>query len=371
MKNKPTNDDVQVKKQGNTSTWIVRISWGVAVFMLAIMTALVIYRAPVVFSAFYPESTVVPTAEAGETSIPQAADAGLPDFMPDIQMISVSRDTNTHTIIPSKARSEPTTYTVQKGDSLFGIASKYDLKPESVLWANYDTLNDDPHSISVGQDLVIPPIDGILYTWNEGDSIEQVAAEFQAEPSDILNWSGNKLDITNPVVETETEIMIPDGYREFKQWVVETYWRPNAGASQTIAGAGGCTITGGTGAYGTGYFVWPAVNHFLSGNDYWSGHLGIDIAAGEGAAIYAADSGVVVYAGPIGGGYGNMIMIDHGNGYHSLYAHLSVVSVYCGQSVYQGSVIGLAGSTGNSTGAHLHFEIRLNGGFINPWYVLP
>ena len=106
--------------------------------------------------------------------------------------------------------------------------------------------------------------------------------------------------------------------------------------TQTIAGAGGCTHLLGGGAVGTGYFVWPAVNHFLSGNDYWSGHLGIDIAAGEGAAIYAADSGVVVYAGAIGGGYGNMIMIDHGNGYHTLYAHLSVVSVYCGQSIYQG-----------------------------------
>ena len=244
------------------------------------------------------------------------------------------------------------------------------MNPESVLWANYDSLNDDPHSISVGQDLIIPPINGILYTWKEGDTIEEVADEFNADPDDILNWSGNKLDVTNPVIEPETEIMIPDGSREFKQWIVETYWRPNAGASQTIAGAGGCTLTGG-GAIGTGYFIWPAVNHFLSGNDYWSGHLGIDIAAGEGAAIYAADSGVVVYAGAIGGGYGNMVMIDHGNGYHSLYAHLSVISVYCGQSVYQGSLIGLAGSTGNSTGAHLHFEIRLNGGFINPWYVLP
>lgn len=370
MKSKPATEKVQGEEKSSFQTWLIRISWGASVFMLVLMTALVIYRAPVVFSAFYPEDNPEPMPEITEASIPVAGDAGLPDFSPEVQMISVNRDTNTHTIIPSKARTEPTTYTVQKGDSLFGIASKYDLKPESVLWANYATLNDDPHSISVGQDLVIPPIDGILYTWKEGDTIEQVASEFEANPSDILNWSGNKLDITNPVVETETEIMIPDGWREFQQWVVETYWRPNAGASQTIAGPGGCTISGG-GAYGTGYFVWPAVNHFLSGNDYWSGHLGIDIAAGEGAAIYAADSGVVVYAGPIGGGYGNMIMIDHGNGYHSLYAHLSVVSVYCGQSVYQGNVIGLAGSTGNSTGAHLHFEIRLNGGFINPWYVLP
>ena len=66
-----------------------------------------------------------------------------------------------------------------------------------------------------------------------------------------------------------------------------------------------------------------------------------------------------------------MIMIDHGNGYHTLYAHLNNTLVYCGQSVSRGQMIGNAGSTGNSTGPHLHFEVRYNGGFINPWYVLP
>jgi len=90
----------------------------------------------------------------------------------------------------------------------------------------------------------------------------------------------------------------------------------------------------------------------------------------QGDAIFASDSGVVIYAGAISGGYGNMVMIDHGNGYQTLYAHLSTINVSCGQSVYQGQVIGGCGSTGNSTGAHLHFEIRLNGGFINPWLVI-
>ena len=90
-----------------------------------------------------------------------------------------------------------------------------------------------------------------------------------------------------------------------------------------------------------------------------------------GDNVYASDSGVVVYSGGISGGYGNMIMIDHGNGYQTLYAHLSAVSVRCGSSVYQGSVIGSAGSTGNSTGPHLHFEVRFMGGFLNPHYVLP
>ncbi|MCK5430763.1 MAG: M23 family metallopeptidase, partial [Anaerolineales bacterium] len=96
-----------------------------------------------------------------------------------------------------------------------------------------------------------------------------------------------------------------------------------------------------------------------------------DIAAGDGAQIYAADSGVVVFSGWATGGYGYMIMIDHGNGYQTLYAHLSSVNVSCGQSVGRGQTIGYSGNTGNSTGAHLHFEVRFQGGFVNPWYVLP
>jgi murein DD-endopeptidase MepM/ murein hydrolase activator NlpD len=125
------------------------------------------------------------------------------------------------------------------------------------------------------------------------------------------------------------------------------------------------------GAYGTGSFVWPTAGHTLSGNDYWGGHLGIDIGLGEGDGIFASDSGVIVFSGWANGGYGYMIMIDHGNGYQTLYAHLSSVSASCGQSVGQGQYIAAGGSTGNSTGPHLHFEVRLNGGWINPWYVLP
>jgi murein DD-endopeptidase MepM/ murein hydrolase activator NlpD len=99
--------------------------------------------------------------------------------------------------------------------------------------------------------------------------------------------------------------------------------------------------------------------------------LAIDIAAGLGAPVYASDSGVVVTAGWNSSGYGNVIMIDHGTGYSSVYGHLSQINVSLCQGVTQGQLIGLAGSTGNSTGAHLHFEIRLNGGYVNPWSVLP
>ncbi len=349
--------------------WISWITWAIAALMLALMIFLLAQRAQQVFFASAapvaaePAETVMVPAESSES-------AALPVFDPNTNVNSLLRTTNNHTIIPTRSRSGVTQYTVEKGDSVFGIANEFDLQPESVLWANYDQLNDDPHMISVGINLNIPPTDGVLYKWVEGDTLESVAAKLHANAEDIVNWPGNKLDVTNPVIEPGTMVMVPGGSREFKQWVVAVAYAPKSGVSKGISGPGGCEISAG-GAVGSGSFAWPADNHYLSGNDYWSGHLAIDIAAGTGAPVYAADNGVVVYAGAIGGGYGNLVMIDHLNGYHTLYAHLSQILVYCGQSVYQGNMIGLAGSTGNSTGPHLHFEVRYLGGFVNPWYVLP
>ena len=125
------------------------------------------------------------------------------------------------------------------------------------------------------------------------------------------------------------------------------------------------------GAIGSGVFVWPADNHFLTGNDYGPDHPGIDIAAGEGSPVYAADAGVVVAKGNDEAGYGNVIEIDHRNGYLTLYAHLSVIGVNMCQSVEAGQWIGAAGSTGKARGAHLHFAITLDARAIDPWSVLP
>ena len=121
---------------------------------------------------------------------------------------------------------------------------------------------------------------------------------------------------------------------------------------------------------GYGTFVWPAPQHYLSGYDYSGVHRGIDIAGNTGEATFATDAGVIVYVGWNNYGYGNMIMIDHGQGFQSLYAHLSAFNVSCGQSVGQGDVIGAIGSTGNSSGSHLHFEILSAHAKINPWDVL-
>jgi len=294
----------------------------------------------------------------------------LPAYAPVDNTDSIPRLLSPHTLIPNRPRQEVIQYEVQQGDSVFEVAEKFNITPETVLWANYDQLDDNPHLISPGMELYIPPLDGVLYEWQEGDTVEGVANNFDASPDDILAWSDNNFDLAEPRAEPGTLVMVPGGQREFRQWLIPTIPRGSAGVSKSVYGQGACEGSY-DGAYGTGAFVWPTWNHILSGNDYWSGHLGIDIAAGIGAAVYAADSGVVVFAGWATGGYGNTVIVDHGNGYQTLYGHLNSVAVACGYSVSQGAVVGYAGSTGNSTGSHLHFEVRYMGGFISPWYVLP
>jgi murein DD-endopeptidase MepM/ murein hydrolase activator NlpD len=294
----------------------------------------------------------------------------LPAFLEVFPEQGINRRTYLHTNIPTRPRTNVIEYTVATGDSVFGIAKSFNLHPETILWANYDLLNDSPDMLNPGMELNVPPVDGVYYQWQEGDSFESVAAKFDAKVEDILSWEGNNFDLTNPKVDPGAWIMVPNGHREFKPWVVPTIARAHSGVLKSVLGPGACEGNY-EGAYGSGAFAWPTASHVLSGNDYWSGHLGIDIAGYLGDGIFAADSGVVVFAGWANGGYGNMVMIDHGNGYQTLYAHMSVVTASCGQSVYTGTYIGAIGSTGNSTGPHLHFEVRYMGGFISPWYVLP
>ncbi len=282
----------------------------------------------------------------------------------------VRRDVFVDTDIPDRPRSDVIEYKVKQGDAVFSIAAEFGITPETLLWSNYNVLKDDPHTLSAGMQLKIPPTDGVYYQWGENESLEQVAAEFEVDVESILTWTGNQIDLTNPQFQPESWVMIPGGQREFQQWIVPVPARGSAGVSTGIYGGGACP-GGYDGLYGSGAFIWPSSNHTLSGNDYWSGHLAIDIGASIGEPIVASDAGVIMFAGWSSGGYGFTVAIDHGNGYQSLYGHLSSVNVSCGQSVSQSQLIGLGGSSGNSTGPHLHFEVRLNGGFVNPWYVLP
>ena len=146
-----------------------------------------------------------------------------------------------------------------------------------------------------------------------------------------------------------------------------------AAAAAAAAAAGGSS--GGGSANASGSFLWPVASYVYVSSRFGlrvhpitgekKSHTGIDIASNQGTAVYASDGGSVTLAG-WNGGYGNCIMIDHGNGYVTLYGHLSSISVSVGQTVSQGATIGAVGSTGNSTGPHLHFEVLKNGTRIDP-----
>jgi murein DD-endopeptidase MepM/ murein hydrolase activator NlpD len=153
---------------------------------------------------------------------------------------------------------------------------------------------------------------------------------------------------------------------------VATAWLATLPLEPAWSGAGQCDGQWFVAPTGGGSFIWPADSRYLSGRNYYPAwHPGVDIAAQLGDPLYAADAGVVVYSGWNTQGYGNLIIVDHGNGWHTLYAHFSQLNVVCGDPVWQGQIIGLAGSTGNSTGPHLHFEVRGPGGRLSPWEVLP
>jgi hypothetical protein len=285
-----------------------------------------------------------------------------------------------HTNIPARPRQDIIKYTIAKGDTAIGIAQKFNLSPKTIMFGNYYTLGDNPEILSIGSELNILPIDGYYYRWNEGDGLNGVAKFLNVKPEDIINYPLNHLDAatignySNPNIKPGTWLIIPGGTRPYNYagGIQPGITRTNPALAR-VAGSGACGKVY-DGAVGSGTFVWPANKHYLSGYDYSpeTNHRGIDIAGNVGEPVYAVDSGVIVYAGWNEYGYGNMIMIDHGNGWQSLYGHLSAIQVICGGSVVQGQTIGLFGSTGNSSGSHLHFELmHTQYSKVNPWLYLP
>ncbi len=282
-----------------------------------------------------------------------------------------------HTDRMVSPRIEVSEYTVQAGDTIFGIASKFGLKPSTILWGNLTKLGDNPEMIYPKQVLNILPVDGVYYQWQAGDGLNGVAKGLSVEPEAIIKYPGNHLDpntvgdFAHPNIPVGTWLIVPGGYRNFIVWSAPTISRFNPGVAH-LYGPGACTKPM-DGAVGTGSFTWPTVDHWLSGYDYApdANHPAVDFAGALGNAVYAADNGVIVYAGWNDWGYGNVTVIDHGNGYQTLYAHQIEIRVGCGQSVAKGEMIGNVGSTGNSSGPHLHFEMWYNSAHLNPHDYLP
>lgn len=328
---------------------------------------------------FAQEPPAVSLVNAGQT-VPTVVVGGGGPVQQDIvdSFGGVPRLAQVDTTIPSRPRQEIIKYKVEEGDTIFGIAENFGLEPRTVLWGNYYILLDDPHALKAGQELNILPINGTYHEWQQGEGLNGVAKYYGVTPEDIINYPANELsfetvgDFAAPNIQPGTWLIVPNGRREFISWSAPLGVTRENPASARVLGPGACDPVSG-GAVGYGTFVWPASKHYLSGFDYApsTNHWGLDLAGDEGEGAYATDAGVVVYAGWNNYGYGNMIMVDHGNNFQSLYAHLNGISVGCGQSVGQGDLIGLIGSTGRSSGSHLHFEIRAISSWVNPWDVLP
>lgn len=327
---------------------------------------------------FFLPTTNQPTTQKSADAAPTESAPIEPPLASDIPAADgVNRAAQLHTIIPNRPRNQITTYLVQDGDTIFGIASKFGLQPQTILWGNYSVLTDNPHSLKPGQELKILPVDGVYWEWLGGIPFGEWAKYYGVSAADIINYPANDIDVNsvgdfeNANIKVGTWLIIPGGKRDFISWSAPLGVTRENPASARVLGSGACDAVNG-GAVGYGAFIYPSNKHYLSGFDFSpeTNHNGLDFAGNTGEAVYAADAGVVVYVGWNEHGYGNMVMIDHGNGFQSLYAHLSAYNVSCGQSVGQGELIGAIGSTGNSSGSHLHFEI-LAGTKVNPWSYLP
>ena len=256
-----------------------------------------------------------------------------------------------YTIIPKRPRRDVVTYVVQEGDSVASIAEQFEITPETIVWAN-GSLEKTPDLLVIGQELIILPLSGVYHTVARGDTIESIAKSYKVEPRAILECPYNHLG-EPPTLQAGQKVIVPGGAKPYVPRAVYVYDGPIPETANQ----------------GTGSFGWPTTGWISQ--KYWSGHHAIDIAGYVGTPIKAADSGFIIKVGWSEAGYGNHIIIDHRNGYKTLYAHLTSYVVNVADSVKKGQVIGFLGNTGKSTGPHLHFEIIKNDERRNPLGYLP
>ena len=297
----------------------------------------------------------------------------------------LSRSLIPFTTIPDRPRKDVTNYTIKAGDTLFGIAGEFGLKPETIFWSNKGTLNDNIHLISPGVTIVIMPVDGV-YTIADGKtSFAQLAKTYSVsgtvDPNSIINSQYNHFSGKTPDDDPAwgTPVVIPGGTSTFSVPAVITASTSSSGSSGSSSSSGGGQVTYGfmqgmagscygvKGGGGTTAWISPLSSYTVT-QPFAPWHSGIDLANVLGTPVHAADTGVVAYSGwvPANWGYGQLVVLDHGNGWTTYYAHLNSIAVRCGQTVPRGGLIGAVGTTGNSSGPHLHFETRWQNVPTNP-----
>lgn len=259
-------------------------------------------------------------------------------------------------------RTQTEDYIVADGDTLSGIANKFGVSIATILWENNLTVRD---FIKPGQKLTILPTSGITYTVKSGDTIAKIAAAYGVDPNDIKSWN-NIVDEGG--LQKGRDLILPGG-KIIPAPAPKPKPKPIASPTKIFVKPSDAADDGATD------MIWPAGTHYIS-QPYgiWSAvdhgiHTGVDLAAALGTPIYAADDGIVTHAGcgkSCRSGYGSYIDLDHGDGLATRYGHTSKLLVAVGDQVHRGQVIALMGSTGHSTGPHLHFEVRKNGHYVNP-----
>ncbi|HRY60243.1 MAG TPA: M23 family metallopeptidase [Patescibacteria group bacterium] len=260
-----------------------------------------------------------------------------------------------NTIISGLPRDKITTYTVSDGETYWTIAYKFELDIDTLLWANNIS---DVNKVEVGKELIILPSQGLLHVAQAGDTLGGIAVKYGVS-EDLIKAKNHFKNIT---LAAGDQVFVP-GAKKFIPAPPSA--KPNY--------AGDRSYYVGTVAQGTGSFNWPInsggryITQYFGWVTAYYKHTGVDLDWRNGTDIIAADGGTVVAASyGWGGGYGNHIIIDHGNGYQTLYGHLSVIAVNQGQNISRGEHIGTMGTTGISTGVHLHFEVRQGGVALNP-----
>ena len=240
-------------------------------------------------------------------------------------------------------------YIVKEGDTIGGIAEEFAISVNTILWVNNLS---ERSLIKSGQKLIIPPTSGVIHTIVKGDTISKIANKYYGNEQKIKDFN----NITDDVLIVGETIMVPDG---------RIVYTPPA-QSYTQAPISAPAYTPPPVAASSNDMLWPESCRRIT--QYYLGwrHTGVDIACGFGQPIYASLAGIVSKVQYNRYGYGYHIIIDHGGGKQTLYAHLSQIDVEPGQKISQGEVIAIEGSTGRSTGSHLHFEVRINGNRLNP-----
>jgi murein DD-endopeptidase MepM/ murein hydrolase activator NlpD len=256
----------------------------------------------------------------------------------------------TETIISRSNRSETIKYIVREGESIGSLASDFGITSLTLKYAN----GLSGSSLRVGQELKIPPIDGLYVAVKRNDTLSSIANRYRVKVDDIVKYNG--LTAGDPIFAGQ-ELLIPGA-------IVPTVTATKSGGSKV-------NVPGFNPTPYSGRFIWPTETptHYIS-QGYRGGHRAVDLNRLNGWGIYASAPGVIQIQRNRWG-YGNLIIINHGEGWSTYYGHLSEFRVSAGQYVQQGQLIGIMGSTGRSTGPHLHFEVRINDVPQNPLNYLP